>query len=234
MSKIRARWGARIIWACARTAIRPELIAALVASESGGNQNATNLEESILSMFHNILASLPVRWRPLNRNQLERLTGQQITDYATSFGLTQITGYHIYPRDPRELLDPDTSLRETVCLLEDWQKQYKIDPADAEAFLRCWNGGGPHNRTVPGYVENGLAHLRTYELLCGESDNAGPALRNAGATANENTGKSACATVPTATEGGSNAGRPVPATPSASLAEVGSRETAARSKEEKA
>lgn len=166
MSRIRDRWGARLVWACAGTAIRPEIIAALVASESGGNPGATNLEESILAMFHNILAGRPVRWKPLTQSQLKRLTDQQMRDYATSYGLTQITGYHVFPRDPRELLDPDTCLRETVVMLEDWLRRYALDPdKQAAELFHCWNGGGPHNRTVPGYVEHGMAHLRAYEAL---------------------------------------------------------------------
>src|SRR5690348_9742207 len=122
MSRIRDRWGARIVWACAGTAIPAAVIAALIANESAGNPSASNLERTILAKFENALNGRPIGWQPLSRRQLETLTDGQRIDYATSWGLTQITGYHLYPRDPRELLDPDTSLRETVVLFEAWAK----------------------------------------------------------------------------------------------------------------
>lgn len=211
MSRIRDRWGARLVWACAGTAIPAALLAAFVASESGGNPNATNLEESILAMFQNIIEGRAVRWKPLMQVQLKRLTEEQRVQYATSYGLTQITGYHVYPRDPRELLDPDTSLRETVVLLEAWLRHYALDPKQQAAELfHCWNGGGPHNRTVPGYVEHGLEHMKTYELLCGGGSAAGP----------QEAAERLPATTPAMhaePEGDENAVPPRPASPSASL-----------------
>lgn len=227
MRRIRDRWGARLVWACTGTAVRPELLAALVANESDGNAAATHLESSILTMFENILAGRPVHWKPLARPQLERLTPEQRKGYATGWGLTQITGYHIFPRDPHELLDADTCLRETVVLLEDFLRRYALDPAkQAEELLHCWNGGGPHNRTVPGYVENGLRHMKTYE-----------ALQGAGVPGSHPQAAASLQAPPPAeprTEGGSHAGPPRPASPSASLSEDRSQEPEARSQEEKA
>lgn len=88
---------------------------------------------------------------------------------STSWGLTQIMGYHLIGRaDPIErLLEPAFHYQVAVQLLEEFVLRHHLDPAqDFEALFRCWNTGRPDGQTAdPRYAENGLRRLNLYREL---------------------------------------------------------------------
>lgn len=88
---------------------------------------------------------------------------------STSWGLTQIMGYHLLGRaDPIErLLEPAFHYRMAVELLEEFALRHHLDPArDFEALFRCWNTGRPDGQTAdPRYAENGRRRLDLYRQL---------------------------------------------------------------------
>ncbi|HUI43131.1 MAG TPA: hypothetical protein VL523_14305 [Terriglobia bacterium] len=79
---------------------------------------------------------------------------------ATSWGLTQIMGYHMLGRRERvEMLrQPAFHYARAVELVKEFAARFHLDPQrDFEALFRCWNTGRPDGRTFdPGYVEKGL------------------------------------------------------------------------------
>jgi hypothetical protein len=86
-----------------------------------------------------------------------------IRSLATSWGLTQIMGYHMIGRaEPIERLqDPAFHYRMAVQLLEVFATKYHLDPQrDFEALFRCWNTGRPDGRTSdPAYADRGLGRI---------------------------------------------------------------------------
>ena len=88
---------------------------------------------------------------------------------ATSWGLTQIMGYHLIGRgEPIErLLEPEFHYRIAVELIQDFALRHHLDPGrDFEALFRCWNTGRPDGQTTdPAYAEKGLRRLELYREL---------------------------------------------------------------------
>lgn len=141
MKKILAQWGPRL--AKLPADLQP-FVAALIANESNGNPNAKRFEPGVYKKL---------------KSQYPDWPEDKLGDNATSWGLTQIMGYHV-EGEPSQLCDPDFALNMTETMLRGFQKQFKLDPTDSESLFRCWNTGNPRGKTFdPEYVTNGLARM---------------------------------------------------------------------------
>jgi hypothetical protein len=101
------------------------------------------------------------------------MSDEQLKDYASSWGLTQIMGYNILEWEGWTLADIQNAERHyngTLRLLWQFEHRFMLNPMkDFAEFFRCWNTGNPHGKTFdPNYVDNGLARMDTYSSL-GES-----------------------------------------------------------------
>ncbi len=90
-------------------------------------------------------------------------------ELATSWGYTQIMGYHLIgrPGTVLDLVEPRFHFRFALELLADFVERYQLDVTRefAEMF-RCWNTGQPYGVTFdPAYVEKGLRRMETYKGL---------------------------------------------------------------------
>lgn len=98
-----------------------------------------------------------------------RIADDFIRSLATSWGLTQIMGYHLIGRgEPIDrLLDPAFHYRMAVELLETFVARHHLDPRrDFEALFRCWNTGRPDGQTTdPAYAQKGLRRIELYRQL---------------------------------------------------------------------
>lgn len=98
--------------------------------------------------------------------QLAASPDEALRELATSWGLTQIMGYHMVPRagTPRDLIEPRFHFRIAVELLSEFAERYALDlTRDFESMFRCWNTGQPYGVTTdPRYVEKGLHRLEIY------------------------------------------------------------------------
>jgi hypothetical protein len=96
---------------------------------------------------------------------------EALRELATSWGLTQIMGYHMVGRagTPRDLLEPRFHFRVALELLAEFAERYQLNLArDFEPMLRCWNTGQPYGATSdPSYVENGLRRMELYHCEIG-------------------------------------------------------------------
>ena len=94
---------------------------------------------------------------------------EAIRHLATSWGLTQIMGYHMLgrPEPVERLCDPAFHYRVATDLLQDFAKCFHLDPQrDFEALFRCWNTGRPDGKTYdPDYVQNGLRRIEVCRQL---------------------------------------------------------------------
>jgi hypothetical protein len=103
---------------------------------------------------------------------------QRLADLATSWGLTQIMGFHLLMAgvsSPAEFAlhvsDPSYQLAFTLQMLAFCAEQNQIDLAmpdrvAASDFFTWWNCGRINGKTFdPAYVPNGLERMRIYSAL---------------------------------------------------------------------
>lgn len=111
--------------------------------------------------------------RVLASDRVEQVTALPdacLRDLATSWGLTQIMGYHMVGRagTVRDLLDPRRHYQIALELLAEFAARFELDLRSEFAELfRCWNTGQPQGKSThdPRYVENGLRRLELYQHL---------------------------------------------------------------------
>jgi len=99
-----------------------------------------------------------------------------LRDLASSWGLTQIMGYHLAGRagTVRDLVEPRFHLRLALELLAEFAERYQLDARRefAEMF-RCWNTGQPYGQTfAPAYVPKGLRRMEIYRAIASSGDRA--------------------------------------------------------------
>lgn len=107
---------------------------------------------------------------------LAAIAKEELRDLATSWGFTQIMGYHVIGRSGKveDLLDPFAHYKVTVQLLTEFGRAFRLDLSrDFEGLLHCWNSGRPTGKTFdPLYVENGLRRMQEYGVMLKEADAA--------------------------------------------------------------
>lgn len=101
---------------------------------------------------------------------LETTADEVLRELATSWGFTQIMGYHMIWRggEPRELLDPGFHFSMALDLLAQFAESYQLDVGrEFRELFGCWNTGRPYGETTdPNYVENGLRRMGVYRQVC--------------------------------------------------------------------
>lgn len=193
MQFVKTEWGAVIDSSCSGSALPAAFVAALIAGESGGNVNAKRFEKNVLAALWEVLvgrkaaygrishaALLAHLWTDYNPPfLLEEFSDalQRLDALATSWGLTQIMGYHVLDPDlipqppdgsPTTLgINAPLSLQYTIALLEGFAKEFTIDERrEFDKLFRCWNTGRPDGATFdPAYVNNGLARMAIWTSL---------------------------------------------------------------------
>jgi len=188
MQSIRFKWKPQLEIAVSGTAIPEAFLAALVANESGGEPDAKRFEPNVLGKLWAVLLDRAPRYGSLKKSdvleyvqptELTSLTDgfRNLDDLATSWGLTQIMGYHIidwrsipgWYRSVDDLRMPDRHLKCSVLLLTQFANRFELDlSTNFSELLHCWNSGAPTGQTFdPDYVANGLSRMELYSSLGG-------------------------------------------------------------------
>ena len=184
MQDIKTRFGAVIAAACSVSSVPPAFIAALIANESGGNVNAKRFEHTVLAALWEVLLGRKAAYGSIARASLVGYVAgvpvptinvpanlpanafQRVDALATSWGLTQIMGYHAleFGVTIDALISPEDGLPIATKMLSGFARSFNLDVTkDFEAMLRCWNGGHPTAQTFdPQYVPNGLARMNLW------------------------------------------------------------------------
>lgn len=188
MKQIHDTWSAQLAAAAGTTTVSEAFLAALVGGESGGDPTARRFEpgtfEHLLEvcMGKRAAFSPPGIHRPLGAVDLLGHIGthpgsfvdglRAAADLATSFGLTQIMGWHLvelYHEQDLERIktDPAFQLEMTIELLVVFANKYDLNLAlETEAIFTCWNTGEPDGHTYdPNYVANGQRRMAIYQQL---------------------------------------------------------------------
>lgn len=185
MQSIKTNYGAAITAACQSSAVPPAFLAALIAGESGGNPDAKRFESGVLHALWEVLLGRKTAYGSISRADLvayvTRISSaprvspdtlpadafQRVDGLATSWGLTQIMGYHILEKavghdaDVSILKDTNTHLAMAIGMIEGFAKEFHIDERiQFEKLFRCWNTGRPDGKTFdPMYVNNGMLRI---------------------------------------------------------------------------
>jgi len=97
-----------------------------------------------------------------------------LRDLATSWGFTQIMGYHLVQREGtvRDLLEPRFHFRLALELLAEFAARYELDLArEFDEMFRCWNTGQPYGETFhPDYVAKGRRRMEIYRVIAPSGD----------------------------------------------------------------
>ncbi len=191
MSSIREHWGGTIEEACKASSVPPAFLAALIANESGGKNDAERFEPAVFERLKAVLLGARPHYapagirRPLTaadlRSYCDPGVGEErgsfadslqcLHNLATSWGLTQIMGWHLVEFQSglgtAWLATPGGNLTFSTRLLAWFSEHYSLDlAADFEPLFHCWNTGEPTGETYdPQYVPNGLARMALYETL---------------------------------------------------------------------
>lgn len=143
-------------------------------SPAYGGIGAKDLAGEVEEMLHPKAENFHARYltEPFGANyyaSLSALEDEALRELATSWGFTQIMGYHMVGRagTVRDLLEPRFHFRVALELLAEFAADYQLDLAhEFEEMFRCWNTGAPYGQTFdPRYVAKGLRRLEAYRAL---------------------------------------------------------------------
>jgi hypothetical protein len=187
MQSIKTAWGAAIADACSTSSIPENFLAALIAGESGGHNDARRFEKNVLLSLWEVLLGRKAAFGSIGRADLVKFTAafsngqthfsdslppdafQRVDGLATSWGLTQIMGYHVLAANLtlEDLRDPAKHLRFALTMLTGFAHQFQLDVTrEFDDLFRCWNTGRPDGATFdPAYVNNGLARMAVWTSL---------------------------------------------------------------------
>jgi hypothetical protein len=189
MTAIKTGWGSAITNATRPDSVPPAFLAALIANESGGRNDAKRFEPRVLADLWEVLLGRKAAYGSIGRADLVAYVSgfpatavnppatlpadafQRIDGLASSWGLTQIMGYHILDgqtyRPIEDLKIPERHLFQTLRLLGEFATEWKLDlTEDFEKLFRCWNTGRPDGKTFdPLYASNGLVRMAVWTAL---------------------------------------------------------------------
>jgi hypothetical protein len=190
MQSIKTKYGDVISAAGMNSNVPAPFLAALIANETGGNPLGKRFEGNVLVSLWKVVQGRVSTFGVFHASDLLRFVGgltaapgqaqgtvsdafARLDDLATSWGLTQIMGYHALEKNSRSAnlpsgyQTPSVCLAESIRLLTEFAEHFQFDVSqDFEAMFRCWNGGHPTAQTFdPQYVPNGKARMAIYAGL---------------------------------------------------------------------
>jgi hypothetical protein len=175
-ARIGASVGDKIREACRDSIVSPAFLAGLVSVENAPlNPTASRFEKGVYANLKNVRSASRFWNRSYNgitQKQLAGMSDDALVNLATSWGYTQIMGYHVLnnlhrpdstPATLADLRDPGQHLRFAVQLLEKVARPY-LERGMYQSVFRIWNTGSPSGETYdPDYVFNALSVLTAFK-----------------------------------------------------------------------
>jgi hypothetical protein len=100
---------------------------------------------------------------------MARTSDEALRELATSWGYTQIMGYHLIGRGGtvQDLLDPQFHFRLALALLAEFAAHFELNlAAEFREMFCCWNTGRPDGATFnPEYADKGLSRMEIYRRI---------------------------------------------------------------------
>lgn len=165
MYKIYHQWHPKIMDAVSGTDISAAYMAALISLESSppGNARSERFEQHIYERLYN-LKHQAQKFGSIKQSDLARYDDAGMRQLATSYGLTQIMGYHCIRMGCTidELRGEDHLLWAIGYMMNHYQKA--AAQKDWQAAFRIHNTGRPDGRPHRAdYVERGLLRMEYYQ-----------------------------------------------------------------------
>jgi hypothetical protein len=194
MQRIRDSYGALAIHVCRDTGLPPAFLAALIANETGGDENEKRFERNVLTSLWEVLLGRAPAYGSIHRPALlcildpsladpsKRIPAadlasslQRLDGLATSWGLTQIMGYNTCPlwehsgwSAIEQIKTAPGNLEFATGMLLSFAKRFQLDPArDFPPLFACWNCGRPDPTKTfdPHYCADGVERMQLYSTL---------------------------------------------------------------------
>jgi len=188
---IKEHWNAEISTVCQASSVTPAFLAALIANESDGKNDAQRFEPAVFEKLKEVLLGTRPHYappgikRPITKQDLlaycDPGVGEERGDFATSlqclhnlatsWGLTQIMCWHLVEFQSglgsAWLATPGGNLQFATRLLFWFAEHYGLDIATGFGDLfTCWNTGEPTGATYdPQYVPKGIARMAIWDSL---------------------------------------------------------------------
>lgn len=151
-------------------------LAAVVSGESPayGSIHADDLRAELGRVLHPKADDfhthfLPPAFGSNHRAALAALPDEGLRELATSWGFTQIMGYHMVGRrgTVRDLLEPAFHYHAALELLAEFAATFQLDlTREFSEMFSCWNCGQPYGKCYdPHYIQNGLHRMSLYREL---------------------------------------------------------------------
>ena len=170
--KIQHTLGGRIAQACKGSLVPEAFLAGLISVEDARlDIHASRFEKGVyekLKALRNPLVLWKKEWNGIKRSDMKGLSDAALVNLASSFGYTQIMGWHTL-HDLRcsvaDLRNPELHLMIAVNLLH-MVASPQLRGQNFPGVLRVWNTGSPTGTTFDSqYCSNGIAVMRAYNAL---------------------------------------------------------------------
>lgn len=182
MAAIREKYGSLITDSTAAPAAFPisaAFVAALVANESGLNEQASRFEQNVLAQLSLVVIGRKDAFGSITIDDLDKYIPASFSfahamlamvNLSSSWGPTQIMGYQALAGgySIAELTDITKHFSRAVQIIEDFVARFHLaiagGPVNYPGLFRCWNTGNPNGATFdPHYVQNGVMRMSLYE-----------------------------------------------------------------------
>lgn len=177
--QILERFYYRIRSACSGSSVNADFMAAFCAIEAGKDkktgrisETATRFEPGVFAKLKAVRDGVRRSWSKITTADLRGATDAALEALATSYGLTQIMGWHAIHSLKclvGDIKNPQKHLSLAVQLLELVASEY-LENNRFENVLRIWNTGKPNGKTHdPDYVYNALLVMEKITELRNQS-----------------------------------------------------------------
>lgn len=174
--------------ACSNSVVAESFLAGFIGVEAGIDRNGVirpeakrfekGVYEDLISLRDNGFCIIAGKRRDnysgVRRQQIADATDEAIRALATSYGMSQIMGWHVINNlkcTISDLRDPQKHLFYTIRLLLIVSGDY-LRRGDLESVLRIWNTGSANGNTYhAAYVASALKVKRAYEQVLQENKN---------------------------------------------------------------
>lgn len=171
--RILTRLGPRITAACENSLVPTEFLAGLISVEDASlDPSAKRFEQGVFIKLQRVRDGKLKQSNGIMRSDISGASDAVLRNLATSFGFTQIMGFHVIATFKNkitidDLRDPDQHLDLSVQFIEK-EAPSQLKNKAFDKVLRIHNTGSPNGVTFdPNYVRNALGVMQEYEKLDG-------------------------------------------------------------------
>lgn len=173
--QIKDRFGLKIAQAVAGTPVPAQFVAGLIAVEAGKDrkgqisETSTRFEPGVFAKLQQVRDGKRSQWSAIKRQDIQDSPDLALKALATSYGLTQVMGWHCIHNlhcTVGDLRDPEKHLGYAVKLLMLNSADGDFERQEYVGEFREWNSGNEQGKTYdPDYTHNAGLVMYAYAAL---------------------------------------------------------------------